>query len=575
MEHQVVGAGTGKLPTEDFDVIVVGSGAAALMAACRVSDLGASVIILEKTDLIGGNSATSGGGIWVPANSGMADAGIADDEADAFAYLRSVIPADQTSDATIRTYIRSASQMIEYLRAIDVPYSPVVHYPDYYPSLPGWKPGGRTMDCSPFDGRELGEDLARLREMPPQSKAFGRINLSITEASKIQAVAEGWQKIAARALARYALDIGGRAKGRRDRRLCMGEALVGRLLHAVRRRGIELRLNCPVNSLRHDGRRVTGVTVAGTQHAVTARRGVIVAAGGFERSTSMRHESIASPTSAGWSAGSPGNTGDLIAAGREIGAATALMHEAWWAPVIHWGKRPIVLFFEKSKPGMMIVDRTGNRFMNEAITYNSYGKCIYGEDYTLRDRVPAFIVFDRSYRDRYMFAGLLQATMSPDWMNRDAFGPDGLLEKAGTLRELAGKLGIDPGGLARSAELMARYAATGVDEEFGRGGDAHDHQYGDARVTPNPCLGPIAKAPFYGAKLYPGDIGTKGGLRIDDNGQVQDLDGAPIPGFFAAGNSTASIMGDKYPGAGCTLGPALTMAYRACSTIMQSNSATG
>ncbi|OCC25607.1 hypothetical protein MB02_02970 [Croceicoccus estronivorus] len=557
-----------------YDVIVVGSGAAALLAACRATDLGARVLVLEKTDRIGGNSATSGGGIWVPNNPWIAEAGVTDSEEDAYAYLRGVIPGDQIGDDTIRTYIRTAPAMIAYLGQIGVPYRPVKKYPDYYPSAPGWKPGGRTMDCAPLDGRELGDDLGRLREMPPASKAFGRINLSITEVSKIQAVAKGWQKIALRAVARYAADIGGRLKGSRDRRLCMGEALVGRLLLALRKRGVDFRLNAPVKGLIREGKRVAGVVIedaVGRHQHIGARRGVIIAAGGFERSSIMRSANIAAPTSADWSAGSPGNTGDLIAAGKEIGAATGLMNEAWWAPVVRWGERSVVLFFEKSKPGFLIVDRNGRRFMNESITYNSYGKCIYGEDYSIRDRVPAFVIFDRTYRENYMFGGLLQSNMSPDWMNRDAFGPEGFLRKASSLRSLASQLGIDPDGLEATAAEMARYAETGVDEQFGRGSDEHDRQYGDARVGPNPCLGPIEKAPFYGTPLYPGDIGTKGGLVIDDDAQVLDDAGEIIPGLFAAGNSSASIMGDKYPGAGCTLGPALTMAFRACNKLMHAN----
>lgn len=560
---------------EATDVIVVGSGAAALMAACRVHDLGARVVILEKTDRIGGNSATSGGGIWVPNNALIAGAGIDDSEDDAFSYLRAVIPADQISDATIKTYIRTAPQMIEYLREIDVPYTPVRKYPDYYPSAPGWKEGGRTMDCAPLDGRELGKDLYALREMPPASKVFNRVNLSITEVSRIQAVAPGWQKIAIHALGRYVADIGGRLKGKRDRRLCMGEALVGRLLLGVRKRGIALHRNTPVHELTRDGTRgITGVVTRnanGNRQRLVARKGVIVASGGFERSEGLRRKSLANPTDPGWSAGSPGNTGDLILAGRGIGAATALMREAWWAPVVLWGTRPVVLFFEKSKPGMVIVDREGRRFMNEAITYNSYGKCLYGKDYDLRDRVPAYIIFDGTYRRKYMFGGLLQGSMSPDWMNAGAFGRNGMLLKAPTLRALAEKLGVDPDGLEATAERMAGFARTGVDEDFGRGSDAHDRQYGDAEVTPNPCLGPLDTAPFYGAPLYPGDIGTKGGLVIDDDAQVLDDSGRPIPGLFAAGNTTASIMGDMYPGAGCTLGPALTMAYRASNKLMQAN----
>ena len=552
----VLNARTGDLPAGPFDVIVVGSGAAALMAASRVSDLGASVLILEKTDLIGGNSATSGGGIWVPNNSLIAQAGIADSEEDAFSYLRSVIPEDQISDATVRTYVRSAPTMIEYLRQIGVPYSPVRKYPDYYPSVPGWKEGGRTMDCAPLDGRELGEDLYRLREMPPASKVFNRVNLSITEVQKIQAVAPGWQKIAMKALAGYAGDIGGRLKGRRDRRLCMGEALVGRLLLAVRKRGIDLvpqragtrpdRQFCRRD--RRRGRRGRRRTAARHRSAQRRHR-----RGGWLRTERQAASRILWPIrrEPGWSAGSPGNTGDLILAGREIGAANGLMNEAWWAPVVLWGDRPVVLFFEKSKPGMVIVDRKGRRFMNEAITYNSYGKCIYGEDYSARDRVPAFIIFDRTYREKYMFGGLLQASIvagldEPRRIRRGRYPAKGA--DAACVGRAIGR------GCRRSRSdggANGRIREAGVDEEFGRGSDVHDRQYGDEAVAPNPCLGPISQRHRSTALLSIPEISAqKAGWSSMTTRRCLTRSGGAIPGFFAAGNSTASIMGEKYPGRG-------------------------
>lgn len=555
-----------------YDVIVVGSGAAALLAATRTAELGARVLCLEKEDKFGGNSAYSGGGIWVPNNSKIAAAGIEDSEADAFAYLREVIPNDQVSDETIRMYIRTAPQMIDYLGTIDVPYRAVPHYPDYYPSVPGWKPGGRTMDCKPVHARELGEYFQHLREVPDQSRIFGVINITILEVTVIQALASGWRWIAAATLLRYFLDIGGRLRGKRDRRVCLGGALVGRLFLAMLKHGVDFRLNSPVTELLRDGDRITGVTVTekdGRERQYKALRGVIIAAGGFEKNEEMRKAHLANPTSSKWSAGSPGNTGDLIRAGKQVGAATGLMHEAWWAPAVLWDDQTKILFFEKSKPGLLIVDSDGKRFMNESITYNSYGKCMYGENYERDDKVPAYVIFDSTYRQKYVFGGLLQGSMSPDVMNRSAFGKNGMLVKANTLHELAEKLGIDLEGLKESVTEMARFAKTGVDEKFGRGSDAHDRMAGDESVKPNPCLRALDDGPYYGAPLYPGDIGTKGGLVIDDDAQVLDDTGKPIDGLFAAGNSTASIMGDKYPGAGCTLGPALTMAFRASNRIME------
>ncbi|MFZ9061345.1 MAG: FAD-dependent oxidoreductase [Steroidobacteraceae bacterium] len=560
-------------PKGPYDVAVVGSGAAALLAACHAHDLGASVVVLEKTNFLGGTSAMSGGALWIPNNGLMAEAGIEDSEQEAFAYLRSVIPAGQVADHTLLTYLRTAPRMVEYLQSIGVPYHPVALYRDYYPAVPGWKQGGRTMDCEPLDGRRLGRHLDLLRQGPPASRFLSRINLSITEVAAIQAVVPGWRSLALGALLRYGSDLIGRFRGSRDRRLCLGEALVGRLLLAALARDIPVHIKAPVSELLLDTEgRVGGVSVedpAGSQHAVTARRAVVVASGGFERSPTLRGQHLAQPTHPDWSAGSPGNTGDMLRAAEQVGAATALMGEAWWAPVVMWKGQPIVLFFEKSKPGLMIVDQRGQRFMNESITYNSYGRCIYGQDYQRSDRVPAYVIFDRTYRERYLFGGLLQASLSPDWLNPGAFGEGAMLRKAPTLRALASELGIDADGLEAPANRLGNFARSGIDLDFGRGADAHDRQYGDASVQPNPCLGPIEKPPFYGAPLYPGDIGTKGGLCIDDDARVLDERGLAIPGLFAAGNCSASIMGDTYPGAGCTLGPALTMAYRASHAAMQ------
>jgi len=557
---------------EQFDIVVVGSGAGALMAAVRAATAGASVVILEKQNHIGGTTARSGGGIWVPNNRFMKGAGVEDSEAEAFEYMRAVIPEDQVSDATIRMYIETVPKMLEFMMTeTDARYVPVPGYADYYPGAPGWKPGCRTMDCLPVDGRKLGNELYKLQPLPPQSRALGKVHMSILEGAKILAQSPGARRTMASVFLRYYLDITGRLKGRMDRRLTMGNGLVGGLLSAVKRLGIPLRLGTPVVELVSDGKRVTGVVAEsgdGQRATIDVAKAVIAAAGGFEHNDTMREKHLPGPTDSKWSAGTAGNTGDLIRAGRDIGARLGLMNEAWWGPVVRRGRHPVVLFSEKSKPHLIVVDAQGKRFMNESITYNSYGECMYEAKLRGVDCVPAYVIFDGQYRRKYLFAGLVQSSLSPDWLNKKIFGPNGMLQKADTLGELAQKLGIDAAGLDATAERFAGFARDGVDKDFGRGSDEHDRMYGDHGVTPNPCLGPIDQPPFYGARLYPGDIGTKGGLVIDDDARVLNEDGNPIEALYAAGNCTASIMGDKYPGAGCTIGPALTMAYRAANHVM-------
>ena len=559
--------------SEQYDVVVIGSGAAALLAAVRASSAGASVVILEKQDLIGGTTARSGGGIWVPNNRFMRDAGVEDSEEEAFTYMRSVIPQDQVDDDTIRMYIRSVPEMLDFMMAeTDVKYAPVPGYADYYPDAPGWKPGCRTMDCTPVKGSRLGDDLYRLQPLPPQSRALGKVHMSIIEGAHILAQKRGWKRMMARIFLRYYLDIGGRMRHPMDRRLTMGNGLVGGLLSGVQRLNIPLRLEHRVTELKKDNGRVTGVAGErqdGSAFEIAARRAVIVASGGFEHDDALRREYLPKPTDSAWSAGNPGNTGDLLRSGRDIGARLGLMEEAWWAPVVQRGRYPVVLFSEKSKPGLIVVDRKGRRFMNESITYNSYGECIYQAQQRGHDCIPAFVIFDGRYRRKYPFAGLVQSGFSPDKANPRLFGPGGMLAKSDSIAGLARELGIDEQGLEQTVARFAAFARQGVDEDFGRGSDEHDRMYGDEEVTPNPCLGALDEAPFYGTRLYPGDIGTKGGLVIDKDGRVLDMEDRPIDGLYAAGNCTASIMGDKYPGAGCTIGPALTMAYRAATHAMR------
>ncbi|MEH6550347.1 MAG: FAD-dependent oxidoreductase [Pseudomonadales bacterium] len=557
-----------------FDVVVVGTGAGAFMAAIRAATLGASVVMLEKQATFGGTSARSGGGLWVPNNENIGSVGVTDSDEDGFQYMRKVIPEDQVTDDTIRNYIKTAPEMLRFLSsATPVNYVPVPGYADYYPTYPGWKEGGRTMDPTPIDGRPMGPMLYKMEETPKQSRAMGIFGMSIIEGSQILATTPGWKRIVAGIFGSYLIDIPGRLKGMRDRRLCQGNSLVGGLYMASQKLGITVHLETGVTELLKEGDRVVGVSAHSKEHGTIefkANKGVVAAAGGFENNPEMRKANLPSPTESHWSAASPGNTGDLITAGQKIGAATGLMNEAWWAPVVKNGDTSVVLFSEKSKPGLIIVDKQGRRFMNEAITYNSYGECFYNAQKAGFDCVPAYMIFDGNYRKKYFFGGIPQAAMSPDYMNGSAIGDGKMLTKAQSMDELADKLGVDKVGLRKTTALMAEYAKTGIDAEFGRGNDAHDRMYGDMEVTPNPCLGPLDEAPFYGAALYPGDIGTKGGLVIDNDGRVQDEQGNTIEGLYAAGNCTASIMGDKYPGAGCTLGPAMAIAFRAANHIMES-----
>lgn len=549
---------------DSYDVIVVGSGAGAFMSALAAAKQGASVLMLEKGSQWGGTSSKSGGGVWVPNNRNIAQAGVTDSAEDAFTYMRAVIPEHEVSDATIRNYIDYAPKMMDFLEANScLTFTPVPGYADYYPDIAGWKEGGRTMDPSPVDGRQMDYDmLSRLVESPRASKAFGRFSMSIVEGVQILAKTPGWQKIFMGIIWSYIKDIPGRFKGGRDRRLTQGNAIIGGLYYACQQLGVKLMLDSAVAELQQDGERVSGVVLQNGRK-FSAKRAVILAAGGFDHNQQLREKYLPNPTNANNSSGVKTNTGDLLLAAQKLGAATGLMSEAWWAPtaMTPWG--PTVLFSEKSKPGLIIVDKKGQRFMNESITYNSYGDCFYQAVQKGHDIFPAYCILDSHYRTKYMFGGVVQGEAMPDAFCKDMIGDDKMLVKAATLQELAQKIGVDYDGLQQTMVKVKKYAETGVDEDFGRGSDSHDTLYGDPEVKPNPCWGTMTQGPYYATKLLLGDLGTKGGLVINDHGQVMHQSGQPIVGLYATGNITASIMGSKYPGAGCTLGPSLTIGYKA------------
>ena len=547
----------------NYDVVVVGSGAGALMSALSAAKNGASVIVIEKGSEWGGTSSKSGGGLWIPNSRNIAQAGVTDSVEDAFNYMRAVIPCDEVDDETIKNYIAYAPQMIDFLESeTELTYTPVPGYADYYPDIEGWKEGGRTMDPSPVDGRQLGDEmLNKLVDSPRASKAFSRFSMSILEGVQILAKTPGWEKIFMGIIWSYISDIPGRFKGSRDRRLTQGNALVSALYLSCQAQGVELVMNCAVNELVQDKNRVSGVVVG--SKTIIANKGVIIAAGGFDHNQAMREEYLPQPTTAVNSSGVKTNTGDLIQAAMKIGADTGMMGEAWWAPTAMTPFGPTVLFSEKSKPGLVIVDKKGQRFMNESITYNSYGDCFYGASEKGHDVFPAYCILDSHYRQKYMFGGVVQGEAMPDFMSKSMIGDDKMLIKADTLEELSQKIGVDIDGLKATMADVKKIAETGIDEQFGRGSDDHDIMYGDPEVKPNACWGPMTKGPYYATRLLLGDLGTKGGLKINHDGQVIHQNGSIIEGLYAAGNSSASIMGSKYPGAGCTLGPALTIAYKA------------
>ena len=548
----------------EVDLLIVGSGAGAMVTAIVAHDLGISALLVEKTAEYGGNSAMSGGAMWVPCNVKMREAGVEDSREDALTYLRTVTRG-MVPDDKIVTYIDTCNEMLDYvLGKTHLRAEPMLTYPDYFADEPGGKSGGRALEPEHFDARRLGDDFYLLREPALQELVFGRMSMTATEAHHILARHPGWIGLTAGMMLRYWKDLNGRVRSKRDRCLSLGNALVAPLRLSMIDRAIPLWLETPMEELVVEQGRVTGIVATrdGKTVRIGARKGVVLAAGGFERNQEMRSKYLPDPSRTEWTTGSPGNTGDAIQKGQALGAKLDLMDQAWWGPTTvvpgEWNARMLVV--EKGLPGSIMVNKRGERFVNEASPYNNIVSVMYDKHSEESPCVPAYFIFDKTYRKKYPCGPFLQSSQQPDW-SIPAERRDGYLFKSDTVEGLAEQMGIDAGGLAATLERFNDNARRGVDPDFKRGEGLFDKFYGDEKVEPNPCLAPVETAPFYGLLAHAGELGTKGGLVTDNSGRVVGENGQLIDGLFAIGNSSASVMGPTYPGAGATIAPAMTFGY--------------
>ncbi|MGH8387996.1 MAG: FAD-dependent oxidoreductase [Pseudomonas sp.] len=555
-----------------YDVIVVGSGAGAMTSAVFLADQGLSVLVVEKSNQYGGTSAISGGGIWIPNNHYFARMSSNDSYATALTYLKAAA-GEHVDEVRLRAYLDNAPKMIEQLtRTSRVRYAVAAKYPDYYPHLPGALAGGRTLDPELFDTSLLGDELANLRKPSPSTLLMGRIAWTARDAHKAMARSFGWRLLIMKLMLRYKLDFKWRRKSKMDRRASLGSSLVASLRRSLMDRNVPLWLNTDFSGLITEGGRIAGITVqqSGSERQLRARHGVILASGGFEQNQALRDQYLPKPNRKAWSATPPGNnTGAALVAGIDQGAATALMDWAWWAPTIAvpGEDKPRGIFAERAFPGAIVVNSQGQRFVNEAAPYLEFVDAMYKDDgKTAGKSVPAWVIFDGHFRFNYAMGPLMPGQVMPDsrlrkeWLNN-------LYWKADTLAGLARQIGVDSAGLEATVAKVNGYASSGVDLDFARGGNVFDRYYGDCNVKPNPCLAPLRKGPYYAMRLDAGDIGTKGGLLTNEHAQVVREDGTAIAGLYAIGNCSASVMGTSYPGAGGTLGPAMTFGYVAANHL--------
>jgi 3-oxosteroid 1-dehydrogenase len=545
----------------EFDVVVVGSGAAGMTAALAAAQHGLRAVVLEKTGYFGGSTARSGGGIWAPNNEVLRRAGVRDTPELARAYLAHVA-GDQVTAARQQALLAHGPAMLAFVRsAAPVDFAWVPGYADYYPEAPGGVTAGRSVEPVPLDGRVLGAELAHLN--PAYLPAPN--GMAITQANY------RWLSLGPRhpramlATARIGARLA-RARLLRQRTLSMGQALAAGLRAGLQASEVPVWLNTPLTGLRVAGGRVTGVEVTrdGTAGVVTARRGVVLAAGGFEHNEQLRRRYQRPPIGTEWTTGSAGNTGDAITAGAAAGAALDLMDDAWWGPAIPLPRGPYFCLAERSLPGSLLVNGAGQRFVNEAAPYVDAVHAMYDGHAAGPPHIPSWLIFDQRYQSRYVFAGRPPRRPLPrHWYEA------GVVHRAPAIAGLAARIDIDPAALAKTVARFNEFAAAGEDEDFHRGDSAYDRYYGDPRQRPNPCLAPLRSPPFYAVQIVPGDLGTKGGLRTDERARVLRADGTPIAGLYAAGNSSAAVMGHSYAGAGATIGPAMTFGYLAALDLAQ------
>ncbi|WP_372778972.1 FAD-binding protein [Litorivivens sp.] len=545
------------------DLLVVGSGAGAMTAALRAAHAGLDVLMVEKAAKYGGTSATSGGGLWIPCNHLMPSVGIEDSREKALTYLKQLC-GDDVAPENLEAFVDHGPRMLTWLEQhSEVRYMAMEHYADYYQELDGAAPGGRSIDPFPYQAQQLGDDFLNLQDNHVQTKVMGMMGYTNIEGAILLSKSPGWFKLVLKLAWEYFSDIPGRLKSRKSRRLTMGNALIGRLRRSLLDQQVPLWLNSPARKLLVEDGRVCGAVIEREGETVDVRaKAVVLGSGGFEHSQELREQYLPQPTRADWSSASPTNTGDMLLAGLEVGAATHLMDEAWWGPSITLPgeDRSRQLFTERSMPGCIMVNKAGKRFFNESVAYTTAVQAMQKQGNT-----PAYVIFDSRYKREYPFGPLLPDGMHLNWLQPPRFKQ--LLTKADSIDALADSLGVDKRGLSETVERFNQFAAQGKDEDFNRGENAYDLLYGDVRISPNPCLAPIKEGPFYAMEVYPGDIGTKGGLLTNASAQVLNKEGEVIEGLYAIGNTAASVTGRYYPGAGATLGPAMTFGFVAAEHI--------
>ena len=554
----------------DYDLIVAGAGCAGMATALFAAIQGLKVLVLEASPWVGGTSALAAGALWIP-NTHLA-AGSGDTPAKAANYLAHAT-GDSSPAALREAFLRWGPEAVHCLeRETDVQLRAFAHHPDYLSDLPDATTWGRVLECLPFDGRRLGSALALVRPPIPEFTVLGGMMVDRIDIGHLLGMSRSWASFshALRLLLRHAAD---RLRHPRGTRWVLGNALVGRLLLSLRQRDVPVWTQAEAQELVSDGARVTGVRVLhqGRLRTLHARVGVVLAGGGFNANPELRRQLI--PSEVRYSPRAEGGSGRLLQQAISLGARLGAPggSAAFWAPVSvrRRGDGSCAVFphfvLDRAKPGTVVVNAQGQRFVNESTSYHLFGERMLQPTQGSRPDAQAYLVADARALAQY---GL--GMIRPGGRGLRRFLREGYVVQGRTIPELADRLGLPAEGLMATVARMNEFARTGVDTDFQRGSTAYQRNLGDPAVQPNPTLRPFEAGPFYAVRLHAGDIGASVGLVTDGHARVL-RSGQPIEGLYAVGNDMQSVMGAAYPGPGINLGPAVVFAYAAAEAATRAS----
>ncbi|CAM4396275.1 FAD-dependent oxidoreductase [Comamonas aquatilis] len=555
----------------EYDVLVVGTGASGMSAAVTAAYEGLKVLVVDKASLYGGTTARSGGWLWIPNTKLAKEQGISEPVGAARTYLEHEATT-HFDPARVDAFLANGPKAIDFFTektCVQFDMPPV--FPDYHAEAPGGQPGGRSMVTRPFDARELGERVNKLAPPVPELTVFGMMLGSGKELwhflRAFKSLESFWY-----VTKRFGFHLVDVVRHGRGMTLTNGNALAGRLAKAGMDLNVSVWLDSPVNSLTEENGVVVGANVIheGTPVQVRVRKGVVLACGGFPYDIERRKQLFPhAPTGHEHFTPSPAlNTGDGLRLGESVGGwvDSTIPNAAAWCPTSVTRRKDgsegvMPHFIDRAKPGVIAVTPRGQRFTNEALSYHDFIQDLVKACAGLKE-VSSWLICDHKHLREY---GL--GAVAPFPLPIGKHLKSGYLKRGSSLEDLAKTIGVPQAALQQEVERFNKDARSGKDTKFDKGSTAYNRFQGDSLVTPNPCMAPIQSGPFYAIKVVVGEIGTFAGLATDEHCQVLNQDQQAIPGLYAVGNDAASIMGGNYPGAGITLGPALTFGYVVGQTL--------